>query len=422
MKQDNENDSESDVPFGAMMPPPSDDSPEISQGDSVDENDLGQMEGNGTPSHEGRGLILLKGQLQLPCCRPIVSGSKKFTQIIKRVLPDEAPELLEAFKAKQDKPSRLSRIGLVAGLLLIILGVFHFWPQGKPLRDTSSVYEIPSQTSERVDKKYQELLADCERMMAKKQYPSCVEQLKPHLDEILKDQATFAQNSRLLSIYLNCNKLYLSADLPSLVKLCERALKYDASPEWQMFKLYFRWEPYKLAYLDYFDLLDAYQTTDASGRRRVAKRKEKEDRPALAQRLKDFFREAEKIRATLANYPETDETIKITLDKLRCQILIAQWIVEGYSNYPDDLGNAGVAAREKAYQIAKAYPNDIAFLKLRREIAKRILDQDHWYYMNFYYFDGNERFSASYLEDAINEIDNDILQSKQIQLRNRSSH
>ena len=420
MKQDNENDSDNDVPFDAMMPLPSDDSSETSQDDSVDENDLVQMEGNGPPSHEERGLILLKGQLQLPCRRPIVSGSKKYTQIIKRVLPDEAPELLEAFKAKQDKPSRLSRIGLVAGLLLIILGVFYFWPQGRPLRDTSSVYDIPSQTSERVDRQYQNLLADCERMMANKQYPSCVEKLKPYLDEILKDPATFAQNSRLLSIYLNCNKLFLSADLPSLVKLCERALKFDASPEWQMFKLYFRWEPYKLAYLDYFDLLDAYQTTD--GRRGMVKRKEKEDRAALTRQLKDFFREAERIRATVANYPETDETIKITLDKLRCQILIAQWIVEGYSNYPDDLGNAGVAAREKAYQIAKAYPNDIAFLRLRREIAKRILDQDHWYSFNSYYFDGDERFFASYLKDAIKEIDDDILQSKQIQLRNRSSH
>ena len=135
--------------------------------------------------------------------------------------------------------------------------------------------------------------------------------------------------------------------------------------------------------------------------------KKKDDRQRLERNLATLDGEANRTYAILMQRPDVKEFL-VTLEKLRCEILIARWLVEGYPRYPDDFGDAGVAFREEAYKIAKRHDNDIAFLEMRLEIATRILNGDHWYSFNNYYFDGKKYWSAIPLENAIKEINNEI--------------
>ena len=77
--------------------------------------------------------------------------------------------------------------------------------------------------------------------------------------------------------------------------------------------------------------------------------------------------------------------------------------MKGFPKYPDDLQDAGVMEREKAYGIAKSHPDTRDFLELRKAIVKKILEGDNK--LNYYYFNGDERFSRKYLHDELNEID-----------------
>lgn len=139
------------------------------------------------------------------------------------------------------------------------------------------------------------------------------------------------------------------------------------------------------------------------------KMKRKDKHKALIGELERFDKLSEELRARMRNGDERDNLL--TLDKLTCQILVARWIVEGYSSYSDDFEDAGVSYREEAYKLAKQYDNNVEFLKLRRAIAAKVLSNDAAWTFNFYYFDGRKHVEKKYLEKIIEEIDNRIAAS-----------
>ena len=334
-----------------------------------------------------------------------------------KTLSEEAPELLAALKAEKNDPSILSRMGLCAGLLACIIAVFLFWPKGRPLLDTSMVFDLPTLTPETVSRQHTELLAKCKIMMGNSQYRACIDLLEPVVKIILEDSGSFAENSRLLSTYLNCWRLYLPVDSDTdtmeLVDLCEKALQYQTSPEWQLFKLYFSWVSYKPFYLDFAGM------EKVLGKSLGPKPKRGKVRDQLIEQFKDFSKTADNIREYLANNPcDEDNKFKSLLDLLHCQILVAQWIVEGYKKYPDDhLEDPGVPQRERAYEIAEKYEDDIAFLTIRKEIVKRILDAAGGYY----YFKGKRLWQTSHLKDDLKAIDDRIAATAKSKAENQYS-
>lgn len=364
---------------------------------------------DGEGAQEERRLSLVDGHIQLPCRRPIVPGGRKYNSIISQVLPDEAPELLEALKAKQDKPSRLARIALVAGLALSLVVVFCSWPDGKPPIDTSMVYDISTRTSDWVDEKYRSLLEDCNGLWKNGKYLACAKKLEPYVNDIFDDSDAFLRNARLLSIYLNCNKHSPRVESALLVEWCDRALQYDDSLEWQLDRLFFSWQPYMHVEQKYKKLLEVYQMSTAPKDR--GKMKEKVWRNELERHLDSLSRDAEEIRAFMKNNPGQDQRDQTTLDKLACQIFFARWIVEGYSGYPDDKNDLGVDCREKAYEIAKEHEDDLAFLEIRKEIAEDIKERVSFF--DHYYFDGREHKNSDALTVAIADIHARISKAKQ---------
>ena len=344
-------------------------------------------------------LVVVNNRVVLPKTRAVALESRKFHALLRRTVPNVAPELIEALKARQDRPSRIQRLGLFVGLVAVFASVLCLWPRSMPLQDTSLTYEIASLTSDTVDNEYKRLQKECKILMNQGEYTECVRRLKEPVAKIMEDPALFRDNARLLSMYLECNKKTggpsrSEALRREMLRLCRQAEEYGDSPEWKVYGLYFQWARLK-------------PSCDAFRRGNMADLKKKDDRQRLERNLAALDGEANRTYAILMQRPDVKEFL-VTLEKLRCEILIARWLVEGYPRYPDDFGDAGVAFREEAYKIAKRHDNDVAFLEMRLEIATRILNGDHWYSFNNYYFDGKKYWSAIPLENAIKEINNEI--------------
>ncbi len=344
-------------------------------------------------------LVVVNNRVVLPKTRAVVLESRKFHALLKRTVPTVAPELIEALKARQDRPSRIQRLGLFVGLVAVFASVFCLWPRSMPLQDTTLTYEIASLTSDTVGNEYKRLQRECKVLMNQGEYTECVKRLRDPVAAIMEDPALFRDNARLLSMYLECNKMTSGPSRSEPLRMemlrhCRKAQEYSDSPEWKVYGVYFQWARLK-------------PSCDAFRRGNLAGLKKKEDRQRLERSLAALDAEANRTYAILMQRPDAKE-FQVTLEKLRCEILIARWLVEGYPHYPDDFGNAGVAFREEAYRIAKKYDNDVAFLEMRLEIATRILNGDHWYSLNNYYFDGKKYLSASHLENAIAEINMEI--------------
>ena len=353
-------------------------------------------------------LTLVNGRLRLPGKHEISLDSKRFRGIVKRTLPHEAPELLRVLQVRQEKSSRLERIAFVLGIALIGYCVWFFWPTFPPLDDTTYSYDIATLTSGNVDKKYNALLARANQLMREKRYKECGDSLQNDVNEVINTKKEFLPNRRLVAMYLSCRQKHDVQDpdgtvFPQLIELCRKAQKYDSLPEWQLYELYFTWAPYtyRNAYLRYEGLMKQFQPSEGNMK---AKAKHK----ALLAELERLEKMSEAIRARMVNRQENDF---LTLDKLICQILVARWIVEGYSSYPDDFEDAGVSYREEAYKLAKQYNNNLEFLKLRRAIAGKVLNNDAAWTFNFYYFDGHKHYKKEYLQKTIEEIDNRIAAS-----------
>ncbi len=340
-------------------------------------------------------LVIVNNRVVLPRTRAVALESRKFHALLRRAVPSVAPELIEALKARQDRPSRLSRLGLFVGLLAVFAVVLLLWPRTTPLKDTSLTYEIATQTGAGVEDRYRRLLAECDRLMAQEEYTVCAARLKEPVAEILEEEALFRANARLLSIYLVCNQKSMSlfrpdGICPEMVRCCRKARTYSDSPEWRVYELYFLWARYKWR-------CDAFRRGDTRGLR------DKAIRRMLEAQLRELDREAASADTALAQRGDAAD-FRETLDQIRCEILMARWLVEGYSAYPNDFGDQGVAFREEAYRIAKRYDDNRAFLEMRKDIANLILDKLHWYNDTYYYFDGRRYWKAEHLEKTIEEI------------------
>ncbi|MBR6372071.1 MAG: hypothetical protein IKS20_02710 [Victivallales bacterium] len=92
------------------------------------------------------------------------------------------------------------------------------------------------------------------------------------------------------------------------------------------------------------------------------------------------------------------------IDLLEAKLLTANWLLKGFSKgYPDDLSDVGVLEREKAYGIAKSYPESRDFLLLRKAIVQKILEGDSR--MNCYFFNGESSYPKKLLLDELRSID-----------------
>ena len=92
------------------------------------------------------------------------------------------------------------------------------------------------------------------------------------------------------------------------------------------------------------------------------------------------------------------------IDLLEAKLLTANWLLKGFSKgYPDDLSDIGVLEREKAYGIAKSYPESREFLLLRKAIVQKILEGDNK--MNCYFFNGENSYPKKLLLDELRAID-----------------
>ena len=100
-----------------------------------------------------------------------------------------------------------------------------------------------------------------------------------------------------------------------------------------------------------------------------------------------------------------NEKNKLIIDLLEAKLLTSKWLLAGFAeDYPDDLGETGVADREKAYRIALAYGSTREFLELRRNIVQKILEGDSTF--NGYYFKGQKCYLKKHLENELEEIRN----------------
>ena len=92
------------------------------------------------------------------------------------------------------------------------------------------------------------------------------------------------------------------------------------------------------------------------------------------------------------------------IDLLEAKLLTANWLLKGFSKgYPDDLSDVGVLEREKAYGIAKSYPESREFLELRKAIVQKILEGDSK--INCYFFNGESSYPKKLLLDELRDID-----------------
>ena len=342
-------------------------------------------------------LVIVNNRVMLPKTRAVALESKRFHALLRRTVPSVAPELIEALKAKQERPSRLSRLGFSIGLAVVFLLVFLFWPRNTPLLDTTLTYRVATLTDHKVDNGYRALLKECDALMEKGEYKACAALLKEPAEAILKDAALFRANARLLSMYLDCMQKNSYVEAGDRViegaLLCQKAQVYSDSPEWRVYELLFSWARVK-------SICDRLRGGDLS------LLKTKAEQAKLGSILAKLDKKAYGTNGTLAQHPAA-EVFQKTLDKLRCEILIARWLVEGYPGYPDDFGDPGVSFREDAYAIAKKHDDDIAFLNMRREIANRILNGDRTIF-NYYYFDGHKYYDATHLTDVIRDINDHI--------------
>ena len=365
--------------------------------DFTENKDYGIERSQPDAATQDTSLVIVNNRVVLPKTRAVALESKKFHALLRRTVPSVAPELVEALKAKRERPSRLSRLGLFVGLAALFAVVLLLWPRNTPLLDTTLTYEIATLTSDKVDDNYRNLLRDCVGLMNQDEYTACAAKLKEPVEDIMKNAALFHANGRLLSMYLGCKKKSLDytkgATCANLLPLCRKAQEYSDSPEWKIYELLFLWAPLK-------------PTCDGLREGNLNALKKKQRRTELGTGLAMVDTHGYKVNGTLAQRSDAQKFQK-TLDKIRCEILIARWLVDGYPGYPDDKDNKGVSFREEAYGIAKTYKDDIAFLKMRREIANRILNGDHTIF-NYYYFDGHKYYGAEHLTDAIKEIDKGI--------------
>ena len=76
----------------------------------------------------------------------------------------------------------------------------------------------------------------------------------------------------------------------------------------------------------------------------------------------------------------------------KARLLTTLWMLEGSKgkgvSFPDDADDPGVAEREKAYETAELYPDDLESLRLRFFIVNKLLFQNGP--MNSYYWKGKQ--------------------------------
>ncbi|MBS1369156.1 MAG: hypothetical protein HPZ91_04275 [Lentisphaeria bacterium] len=107
--------------------------------------------------------------------------------------------------------------------------------------------------------------------------------------------------------------------------------------------------------------------------------------------------------------PLPDQERVITqLTLLKAELLTLKWMLEGgkgTARFPDDLGQPGVDAREKAWQFCAGRKLE-PFLKLQIFILKVLLEQDS--IMNHIYWNGKECKTKKDLQDCRKELDESL--------------
>ena len=164
--------------------------------------------------------------------------------------------------------------------------------------------------------------------------------------------------------------------------------------EWTLFAIHLEWQTYLDSYQNYETLVKHH-----NGHWYIRKFGQLDKRIREAERRNRNLPEDRRLE------PATIKSLRLT----QCQILTALWLLHGQPlNLPDDFGDAGVEYREKAYNKAKQYPDDVAFLNLRLFLAEKVLAGLMPFMPHKYRFDGNDYYDSGHLKRIISDLKSKI--------------
>lgn len=321
-----------------------------------------------------RELAVAGGEIYLTASETVRPGDGKFEAVVAEVLPDVAPSLSDNALGH----SRGYSIAAVALILLFLCGVFTAWHllKPRPIVLTGTAIGVPEPEPRTYNGRFGAEYRKAFEQIKSDQFSAARETLKPLVDKLLDEGDPKPEDANIFYDYF---------------RLFNR-LDWDDGARRQLAKLIeiapdeYRWQ--------LFAILNHPALARCDGKFRIPNDWELDfSRKGIADRI-------ETIRALRRRH--TDAELARQLDLCECYLALNMWRLENHKKRSDEIG---VKARERAWEIAKKYDDNLDFIRVRIYIIEKMFDDG---IRGHYTFDGRRRFRERYLKDLLAELKNKL--------------